>query len=65
MEARVDDIEGWGGMFPFANDGSAVHVVEKGVEFVGLIGEASVVEEDIFLFPCISLHFWRDADRGR
>ncbi len=51
-------------MFPFAKDGSAVHVVQKGVEFVGLIGEASVVDEDVFSFPRIAPHFGRDTDRG-
>ncbi len=29
--------------------------MQKGVEFVGLIGEASVVDEDVFSFPTLPL----------
>jgi hypothetical protein len=64
MKTRVDGIQWCGGVFLFAKDGPAVHVVQKGVKFVGLIGEASVINEDVLPFPSNASYFGRDTDRG-
>jgi hypothetical protein len=64
MKTRVNGVQWWGGVFLFAKDGPAVHVVQKGVKFVRLIGEASVIDEDVLPFPSNASYFGRDADRG-
>jgi hypothetical protein len=64
MKARVDGVQWWGGVFLFAKDSPAVHVVQKGVKFVGLIGEASVIDKDVLPFPSNASCFGRDADKG-
>ena len=43
----VDLIKFGGGMLALAKDSPAVDVMQEGVELVGLIGEATVIQEDI------------------
>jgi hypothetical protein len=38
--------------------------MQEGVKLVGLMGEAAVIQEHIFLFAIISFCFRRDADGG-
>ncbi len=47
-----------------AEDSPAIDVMQEGVELVGLIGEAAVIQEHIFLFARISFQFRRDANGG-
>jgi hypothetical protein len=64
MKTRVDGVQWWGGVFSFAKDGPTVHVVQKGVKFVELIREVSVIGEDVLPFPSNASYFGHDADRG-
>jgi hypothetical protein len=43
----VDLIKFGGGMLALAKDSPAVNVMQEGVELIGLIGEATVIQEDI------------------
>ncbi len=38
--------------------------MQEGVELVGLIREATVIQEHILLLARIPFHFWGDADGG-
>ncbi len=64
MEMWVDVVESWSRVPVLAEDSPAINVMQEGVELVGLIGEAAVIQEHIFLFARISFHFRRDADGG-
>jgi hypothetical protein len=47
VETRVDLIKFGGGMLALAKDSPTVGVMQEGVKLVGLIGEATVIQEDI------------------
>jgi hypothetical protein len=47
VEMWVDLIEFGGGMLALAKDSLAVDVMQEGVKLVGLIREATVIQEDI------------------
>jgi hypothetical protein len=47
VEQRVSDIKWWSRMLEFPEDRPIVNVVQEHVEFVRLIREASIVDEDV------------------
>ncbi len=64
MEAWVDIVKVGGGVPALTKDSPTVNVMQEGVELIGLVGEATVIQEDVLTFPRISFHFGHDADRG-
>lgn len=46
-EIRVDIIEWWRGMLSFAENSATIDILQEGVKLVGLIGESSIVIEDV------------------
>ncbi len=46
-EQRVHHAEGWGWVLKLSKDRSAINVVQEHVEFVRLVREAPIIDEDI------------------
>ncbi len=63
VEMWVDLIEYGGRMLALAKDSPAIDVMQEGVKLVGLIGEATVIQEDILALARIPFHFGGDVDR--
>jgi hypothetical protein len=47
VEMWVDLIKFGGGMLALAKDSPAINVMQEGVKLIGLIGEDTVIKEDI------------------
>ncbi len=64
MEMWVDLVKFWSRVPALVEDSPTINVMQEGVELVGLIREATVIQEHIFLFARISFQFRRDVDGG-
>ncbi len=54
METWVDLVKFWSRVLALVEDSPAVNIMQEGVKLVGLIKEATVIQEHIFLFSRIS-----------
>ena len=60
-EGGVNIVQGRGRVFAFMKNATSVNAMEDDIEFVGLVGEATIVIEYVRAFPATAT--WSNADR--